>query len=274
MQHISFDRLIQSRLVRKAFEVKEGRIVWDRSRIYGADLEMFDSTAGVIHEHASQNASPFLLVFTPQSSHAPFQLPPGMNVPLSDHAGLVRANAEWQYKLIDRLIAKLKETNQFSNTIFVVTGDHGIRSVYETNQLFENPQLLNEVSFRVPFWIFNAGRLDLKNPDWATSHIDVTPTILDLLGIPYAPTSYQGRTMLHPTERVVFFLGGEFLSPNGFKYGNRFYMENRRRKIVLVRSSFDFNTAPKTADAVSPDQLSTQGIEQTIATVQKFLHHK
>jgi hypothetical protein len=274
MRNIGFDRLMQVSGVKKAFEVKDGQVVWDRSKLYSADLELLDSATRVIQAHSPQGASPYLLVLAPQSSHAPFQDPPGSNASPNDHAALIRANAEWQYTLIDRLIAELKATNEFSNTMIVVTGDHGVRSKYETNQLFSDPQLLHEISFHVPFWILNSGRTDVKNPSWATSHIDVTPTLLDLLRVPYKAASYQGRTMLQPTERAVFFLGGEFVSPNGFKYGDRFYMENRLRHITLARRSFDFSGAVDPEPAIRAGELSPPVVEQTIATVQSYLMHK
>lgn len=79
----------------------------------------------------------------------------------------------------------------------------------------------------------------------------------------------------NPTElRAVFFLGGEFVSPNGFKYGNRFYMENRLRQISLVRSSFDFAPLANPDTTAEPGQLSPHAVGQTIATVQSYLMHK
>jgi len=272
MRNVGFDDLMQVSRVKKAFEVKNGEVVWDRSKLYAADLELFDSATKVIRQHATQGSSPYLLVLAPQSSHAPFEAPPGSSAPMDNHAELVRANAEWQYKLVDGLIKDLRATNELSNTMIAVTGDHGVRSVYETNQLFADPQLLHSISFHVPFWILNPGSNAPSNPTWATSHIDVTPTILDLLGVSYAPNAYHGRSMLHPVDRTVFFFGGEFVSPNGFKHDGRFYMENRLRHISLSRSDFDFGSS-KSGDQPVPGQLSPQVVEQTLATIQSYLLH-
>jgi len=78
--------------------------------------------------------------------------------------------------------------------------------------------------------------------------------------------------MLHPVDRTVFFFGGEFVSPNGFKHDGRFYMENRLRHISLSRSDFDFGSS-KSGDQPVPGQLSPQVVEQTLATIQSYLLH-
>jgi hypothetical protein len=271
VRNVGFDRIIQVTRVKKAFQVKNGEVVWDRSKLYAADMELLDSATSVINEHKTENSKPYLLVLAPQSSHAPFEPPPGSDVSPTDDAGLVKANALWQYKLIEELIKKLRATGELENTMLVVTGDHGVRSVYETKQLFGDPSLLHRISFHVPFWILNPGQKSFRNPSWATSHIDVTPTILGMLGVPYLADAYHGRSMMSPTERTVFFFGGEFVSPNGFKRGDRFYMENRLRHLSLARNDFDFGAT--TSSAFGPGDLSATDVDRALVTIQSFLLH-
>jgi hypothetical protein len=271
VRNVGFDHIIQVTRVKKAFQIKNGEVSWDRSKLYAADMELLDSATSVIAQHASGKPKPYLLVLAPQSSHAPFERPPGSNTDPTNDAELIKANAFWQYKLIEGLIRELRRTGELENTMLVVTGDHGVRSVYETSQLFGDPSLLHRISFHVPFWILNSGKKNLANPTWATSHIDVTPTILQMLDLPYAAGDYHGRSMTSPTPRTVFFFGGEFVSPNGFKVGERFYMENRLRHVIRVRNDFNFGTG--TSQGSGPGLLSAADVDHALVTIQSFLLH-
>jgi hypothetical protein len=116
------------------------------------------------------------------------------------------------------------------DVIVVVTGDHGLRFNVEFASLGLPPRY-NDATFNVPFMLYAPAlvpaRIDLP---WVTSHVDITPTLLDLTGTPRVDADYQGENMLDArlAGRATFFGSAEFpgLYPvSGFHYRDTFYQE-------------------------------------------------
>lgn len=109
------------------------------------------------------------------------------------------------------LVEGLQAAGRAEQTLIVVTSDHGEgvdgerhgRNVYES-------------SARVPMLILAPQR---EGPpvrvDEPTSHLDVAPTILGLLGVP-VPCTMRGRDLTQPSTRRVAFVGGR---PPKFQLG-------------------------------------------------------
>ena len=91
-----------------------------------------------------------------------------------------------------RIIDHLKATGQYDNTIIIVTADHG--EMLGDHHAWGKMHYY-DAAFRIPLMIRVPGRgvagTHLSAP---TESIDVTPTILDLLGIP-VPDSMNGRSL-------------------------------------------------------------------------------
>jgi phosphoglycerol transferase MdoB-like AlkP superfamily enzyme len=242
IQGLGFDHIKEIESTKNAMTVVDGTRSWDRTKLYKADLDLLKVALNIIKRHVEQDKTPFLMVLAPQASHAPFQLPPGSNRVLKESdIELLKANADWQFGLIAQIGEILQ---QFEQYLLIVTGDHGIRHRYESEELFSDPHFLNSISFQVPFWLTLDSVKHLNQNNVATSHIDVTPTIFELLCIDYDPLKYHGRSLISMADnRTLFFLGGDYLPVNGFKQNGRFFMENRKRSIIAESFSFDFNSS-------------------------------
>lgn len=242
VEKMGFDNIIESNKAKKEAQTfVNGKLHWNRNKLYEADLELLESAIQIIQDQVRHPDTPYLLVLAPQSSHAPFQKPPGTE--LTENPGedmLIRANASWQFRLIEKIINELINTEMIGDAMMIITGDHGIRSIHESETLFTNPHFLNPLTFHVPFWILNQRDSEFVLPETATSHVDIVPTILDLLDIRYDHRSYHGRNMQNYGKRFVFFLGGDYLPTSGFKWNKRFFMENRFKGIVDVNNTFVF----------------------------------
>lgn len=236
MQSLGFDTIVDSSLAKKAISIENNQRRFKRDQIYAADLEMISKAKGII---SSAGLIKYLLVITPQSSHAPFQRPPGYNGK-GDDTSLIKANALWQSNLLRELIHTLSAEKQLERACVIVTGDHGLRHPAES-VLSPNMNRLSSATFHVPCLLFTS-----QDPPpiqaKPTSHIDIVPTLCDLLGVPYEATRYHGISMLQNVQRSVFFLGGEYLPVSGFVRNGTYYMENRNEGRVLASSTFDFNT--------------------------------
>jgi len=253
MEALGFETIVDSSLAKKALTIKDKARVFERTKLYDADRELTSKAQAIIASHPAQ---PYLLVIAPQASHAPFQRPPHYEGDASQ-ASLIKANAGWQLEQIQRIIRTLSEQGQLDRTWVIVTGDHGLRHPAET-ALFADLKRLSADTFHVPFLLF--ARRDLPPTVLQpSSHIDITPTILDLLGIPYPPYTYQGRNPGRECKRSVFWLGGDYLPASGFTTQGRYFMENRNLGLVLKSPRFDF----------SPDRKS--GAERCTESEQRIV---
>ncbi len=93
---------------------------------------------------------------------------------------------------IARLFEHLRRRGLWDRTLIVVTGDHG-QAFYEHGFTSHGSQIYNEV-MKVPL-IFRAPELHPGIDHRPAQHIDVPPTILNLLGLPPHP-SFQGIDLL------------------------------------------------------------------------------
>lgn len=100
---------------------------------------------------------------------------------------------------IGNLIKVLKERGLYSRTIIILTADHG-ESLGEHNHYFDHGGYLYDILIRVPL-IIKLPNEDFKNKIVSVqiSHIDVVPTILDILKI------RRDRVMVgHSLKKLIF----------------------------------------------------------------------
>jgi hypothetical protein len=123
-----------------------------------------------------------------------------------------------------------------------VTGDHGLRFKMEFESVSE-PVTYGDLVFNVPFLAYCPGLFpsQVRLP-FPTSHVDIAPTVLDLLGIPREGRLYQGTNMLDRrlADRVVFLPSASFtgLYPaDSFRWKDRVYSLHRIVDRVTVRDA-------------------------------------
>jgi arylsulfatase A-like enzyme len=98
---------------------------------------------------------------------------------------------------LQNLIDQYKELGLYEETIFVFFGDHG-------EGLGEHGRFLHgdtpyEEGLRVPLIIHDPKRFENgERVEGPSSHIDVLPTVLDMLGYEVKDGKYPGYSLLHP----------------------------------------------------------------------------
>jgi arylsulfatase A-like enzyme len=163
--------------------------------------------------------APFYAVAWTQQTHHPYQLAPGQatldllpDARAPDVAGLNRyLNAiHVADDQLGKLFAALRERHLDQNTLVVITGDHGEAFGFPHRWTFHGTALYQE-SMNVPLilWsprLFHRGdggdpdeKSDQLISEEVASHVDVNPTILDLLGVPL-PGMWQGSSLFDPTR--------------------------------------------------------------------------
>jgi len=153
------------------------------------------------------------------------------------------ALAVYQDAWLGELLDELQRDKVLDHTIIVITGDHGMRS---ENPLGAPPGVvrilhghLNDVVMRVPMLIYAPGVLDhsvlIETP---TSHIDITPTVLDLLGFSSSLESEQGSPVYTPgLDKRRVFLSMNFMGSSGFYDDGKYYSRGAIGPGTVYKSS-------------------------------------
>ncbi|MCK9296847.1 MAG: sulfatase-like hydrolase/transferase [Desulfobulbaceae bacterium] len=161
-------------------------------------------------------ARPFMTFMFFESPHARYYFPPEdairqpylenfnyATMSLAEDIGLIRnryANACHHLdSQLARIIDFLREENLLDSTIVIITGDHGEELLengnWGHNSAFTEQQTRVPLIIRVP----GAGHHEIG---WLTSHQDIVPTLLPLLGVTSPAASYSlGYNLLGQPER-------------------------------------------------------------------------
>jgi|GEM_PF-1196898 len=87
----------------------------------------------------------------------------------------------------------------FKNTIVLITADHGIW-LFPEEQKGASYAEKNETFFRMPLAIYHPHLEQPRSIDQISSQVDILPTLLELLGIPFDSDYYLGKSLLHLVE--------------------------------------------------------------------------
>ena len=203
------------------------------------DVEDLGALMRDAHDLAQQHRR-YLAVFSPQIGHAPWPdvAHDGAETSLAKRA---RALLVLQDKWLGQLVEQLSQDGRLDQTIIVVTGDHGVRTATE-DPSFEPYGLLPDYSFHVPLLIFAPQILeDCRTIRGVTSHIDLAPTVLDLLGIKQGREFEQGLPVWDSerSQRKVFLWAGDYLGAEGFVQEHNFTIWNKVAGYVFTGPSLD-----------------------------------
>ncbi len=93
---------------------------------------------------------------------------------------------------IGKLLERLKAEPWWANTVLIVSADHG--EAFGEHGMYKHAFEVWEVLVRVPLLISGAG-ITPARIEQRRSHIDIPPTILELMGVP-VPAEFQGKSLL------------------------------------------------------------------------------
>ena len=198
----------------------------------------------------------FFGVYLPQLSHEPW-------VDVSAGGG-VRDMAKRRYNLMkqeDRhlgeLIVTIDKLGRLDRTLIVVACDHGLRNS-DSDPSFREGQI-DDLTFHVPFFLYAPGIVAKETTlPWPTSHIDIAPTILDLLGISEGREFEAGTPIWNAglKDRCIYFFASQFFGADGYRCGGSFSMWNPMLNITYSGPVLHFTAS----DAVPMDSQAYQDI--------------
>jgi hypothetical protein len=233
------------------------RIKWGKTRI-ARDIATLELMKQDMRKCLAEGHN-FAGVFLPQISHLPYppQLP---------QDGDLRERARMVLKIEDawlgELLQLLRQQHQLDRTVIVIVGDHGIRTSLEDRRFQSG--MIDEYSFHVPLLIYSPRALEqpLVIP-WLTSHIDVAPTVLDLLGVEQGREFEEGTPIWNAgiAKRRTYFLAQSTFGADGYYGDGHFYMRNLMSDSVYVSSTPHFQTS----DIVSKNSVEYNEVSRSLA---------
>ena len=108
-------------------------------------------------------------------------------------------------QFVKNLIEQYKDLGLYEDTVFVIVGDHG--EAFEEHGVKGHDGVPYEEGQRVPLMIHDPrSTADGDRVAGPTNHLDLAPTILDVLGFKTARGEYPGASVLGPyQDRTLYF---------------------------------------------------------------------
>jgi len=190
----------------------------------------------------------FFAAFAPQLGHDPWSdvSPDGKFKNPLDRGRPIMAV---QDAYLGEILSVLEAHHRLDKTVIVVIADHGARTRMEDPNLQSG--MIDDISFHVPMLLYvpQALKTTVTIP-WVTSHIDLSPTLLDLLGIERDRSSEQGSPVWDSQlqDRTTFFFAGHFFSADGYYSHRQFFMWNDFFDSVYRDSQLHFSSADEVSD--------------------------
>ncbi len=196
-----------------------------------------------ISEWIQAEERPFFLTILCSVTHDPYEVPAWFDTPTKEPVEeRYRQAVRYTDKFLAALNVELAKLNLTDKTIFCVIGDHG-EAFGEHGQSGHALIAFDEV-LRIPFclrapFLVEPG-VKVAKP---VSSIDLTPTLLELLGFETEAVGFDGVNALGsiPDDRRVYFSGWMQEGPAGFIRGGRKFIYNPTDKTACV---YDINTDP------------------------------
>ncbi len=188
-----------------------------------------------IIEWIKAGQKPFFLTILCSVTHDPYVVPDWFATPAKEPIERYRQAIFYTDKFIAALDTELAKLNLTNKTIFCVIGDHG-EAFGEHGPLGHERIAFDEVLhipwiIRAPFLIQPATKI--TEP---LGSVDLTPTLLALLGFDINDTDFDGVDALGPMpdDRKVYFSGWMRQSPAGYLKGSRKFVYNPTTKAVFT----------------------------------------
>jgi phosphoglycerol transferase MdoB-like AlkP superfamily enzyme len=164
-----------------------------------SDEDLFDLAIRHFGEQAA-TGKPFFSIVMTTSNHKPFTFRPGLeSLGIPEQGGGRKAGVKYADYALGYFLREAAKQPWFDDTLFVVVADHGAR-VYGKAEIPLQ-------TYEIPLMIYAPKHLAPRQIDTLVSQIDIAPTVLGLLGLPYdAP--FFGVDVLHAPadrERIALF---------------------------------------------------------------------
>jgi len=223
-----------------------------------------------ISEWMQADKRPFLLVVLCSVTHDPYEVPQWAG---SAHGGPKEPVDKYQQAVaytdsfLAALDVELARLNLADKTIFCVVGDHG-EAFGEHGALGHERIAFDEVlripmCLRAPFLV--SPETSISKP---VSSVDLTPTLLALLGFDTTTANFDGANALGPLppERKVYFAGWMEQGPAGYVQGRNKFVHDPTDNTAWL---YDIDSDPTESVRMNLDQQQTARVTEEVITWRK-----
>lgn len=200
------------------------------SKIVGWGLDDRAMIAPVADFIKSCNDNPFFITVMPVNPHHPYSVPDDFLPPANDLEQQESTKQKYLRSLhyaddtLGRLVDTLETQGLMENTLLFLLADHG-EAFYEHRGNYNHPFFLYEENVHVPFIIYSK---DLIKQSYTvqsvTRHIDILPTIEDLLGLPRLPEQEGISVLAGRKEQLALLYANMRYELLGIRDGNLKYI--------------------------------------------------
>lgn len=208
---------------------------------YGWDHETFNK----VHSRLKEVKAPFFSFIFTGSTHGPYGTLPKRFLK-RPHAPDTEAGfmntifyADWA---IGEFMKQARQQPWFDNTVFIFTADHTV-GAYRSGTTTEQ--------FHIPLLIYSPKHVKPGVNNTVSSHFDIMPTIIDLLGLPDAFSSV-GESVFRKQKQQAFIRAGNIMG----LITNEGYLRHTLKKLVEA----------KTHDNKPMDQQTKDKLERYLLT--------
>ena len=223
-----------------------------------------------VTEWIKAEQQPFLLTVMCSVTHDPYEVPEWFGMPAKNPLERYQQSISYTDKFLAALDVELGNLGLADNTILCVIGDHG--EAFGEHGLLGHERIAFDEVLRIPFCLrapFSAETgVKMTKP---VSSIDLTPTLLGLLGFKTESAGFDGVDVLKPgaEDRRVYFSGWMQEGPAGFIEGDRKFIYNPMNKTTCI---YNLSTDPKELERIElsgqqADKLADEIIEWRRSTV-------
>jgi arylsulfatase A-like enzyme len=183
----------------------------------------------------NSDTRPFFLTVLCSVTHDPYEVPEWFDTPSKEPIDCYKQSILYTDSFLASLDVEIARLGLTDETIFCVVGDHG-EAFGEHGPLGHALIAFDEV-LRIPFCLRAPFLVDGgKKVNQLVSSVDLTPTILGLLGFETDQAGYDGINTLDfiPDERKVYFSGWMQEGPSGYVQAGRKFIYNPADRTTCV----------------------------------------
>ncbi|MBN2270190.1 MAG: sulfatase-like hydrolase/transferase [Sedimentisphaerales bacterium] len=213
-------------------------------------------------EWISGDDKPFLLTFLCSVTHDPYDVPEWYGERAKEPENRYRQTVEYTDAFLRELDVRLGNLGLARNTILCVVGDHG--EAFGEHGKRGHDQIPYEEALRIPCCLRAPKAVEAgRKVTVPTSSIDLTPTLLGLLGFETAAAGYDGVDALGPIpeRRRVYFSGWVREGPSGFVQGDNKFVYDPISKSLCF---YDLAADPGETTRIDLPQEGADAIAESI----------
>ena len=161
-------------------------------------------------QRLSKAREPFLGIYISFAAHFPY-FDYGEDYRIMEDEGRLISRYYNNLNLLDHMIKRivdhLEKQGLLERTILVIVGDHGQAfGQHHPNNFMHYRYSYNE-NLETPAILYQPALFKPKIFGFPTSHVDILPTLLDAMRIPYSPTAFDGESLFnHKLRRKPYLL--------------------------------------------------------------------